>query len=158
MPKQLLASCLMAGVWLGLMPSSALAQSCLHDRSETFAERQRRSDALIAVRLVNQAEASAAILRSGPRYRPLAELGDLVAHVRSDGGRLGKVARSIQWSSREILPGWVAEFVVADDGYALHLRDQRDTCAFTYVTDHTGVILTAYPIDRRQGPQPLDSD
>src|SRR5258706_5410168 len=134
-----------AGVCLSLTPAAAAAQTCLHDRSESQAEKQRRTDALIAMRLINEAENG----RSRPRmYVPLAELGMSLAPARSDNGPLGRVARALQLGSREILPGWLAEFVVTDAAYALHLRDSRDACGLTYVSNHTGSVLVAYPVDR----------
>src|SRR5947207_2796850 len=97
-------------VFLSLMPGPAAAQTCLHDnRSESQAERQRRTDALMAVRLISSAESD---VRRPKALVPLADLGPSLAHARSDSGPIGRVARALDLDSREILPGWSAEFVV----------------------------------------------
>ena len=140
------ALCLIFGI-LALLISTATpagAQTCLHEGRETPAERNRRTDALIAVRLINTTEAG---LR---QFRDLPQLANAPAVVamRSDGGQAGKVARALQWESQELLPGWRAHFVVTDTHYALSLSDTRDACGFTYSTNEMGVIVEGYPIGK----------
>ncbi len=92
MLKRTICVTVFVGMCAGLAPAAARAQSCLHDGSESQGERQRRTDALLSVRLVNTAEAAAkrqaAAMRQGG-YRPLAELGAFIVFERSDGGGMG---------------------------------------------------------------------
>ena len=127
------------------MPEAGAAQACLHRTNETPAERQRRLDALTAVRSINFAEHSAQ--RIG-RYRPLEELSSFLAAHRSDGGRLGDVTRRLRFDQSEILPGWEAHLLFDADSYILTVRDMNDPCGFTYTTDESDVIVQGHPIPR----------
>ena len=136
------------GVALALLtgvPALSAGQTCLHRTNETQAERQRRLDALTAVRSINFAEHSAN--RSG-RFRPLDELSQFLAAHRSDGGRLGEVARRLRFDQSEILPGWEAHLLFDADSYILTLKDLTDPCGFTYTTDQNDVIVQGHPIPR----------
>lgn len=128
---------------LSFTPALAVAQSCLHDNSESPAERDRRREALTAVRIINTTEA---ILKMSGRYGPLEELSLSIAPMRSDGGPMGTVARKLNFSGPELLPGWRVQLVAIEQAYAISLRDTRDPCGFGYVSDQNGVIYTSYPI------------
>jgi hypothetical protein len=127
------------------IPEVSAAQACLHRTSESQAERQRRLDALTAVRTINFAEHSAE--RAG-RFRPLDELSSFLAAHRSDGGRLGDVTRRLRLDQREILPGWEAHLLFDADSYILTLKDLTDPCGFTYTTDQNDVIVQGHPLPR----------
>ena len=136
------------GVALALLtgiPAVSAAQACLHRGNETAAERQRRLDALTAVKSINFAEHSAK--RAGS-YRPLDELSPFLAAHRSDGGRLGEVARRMRFDRSEILPGWEAHLLFDADSYIVTLKDLTDPCGFTYTTDQNDVIVQGHPIPR----------
>jgi hypothetical protein len=130
------------------VPQLGAAQTCLHRNNETSAERQRRLDALTAVRSINFAEHSA---RRAGAYRRLTELSPFLAAHRSDGGRLGDVARRLRLDQDEVLPGWEAHLLLDTDTYILTLRDMNDPCGFTYTTDESDVILQGYPVGRNTG-------
>ena len=134
---------------LGLLaaPSSSFSQTCLHRGGESAAERQRRADALTAVNFINSAESSA---RRTGGYRQLSELSPFLAPHRSDGGRLGGVARQMRFDSDEVLPGWKAQLVVNADAYMLMMRDTTDPCGYGLASSDDGIVLEG----QRVGPPP----
>jgi len=128
--------------------SNAFAQTCLHGTDEVRQERERRLQAVAAVRIINTAEANR------PSFVPLVELADspVLRAMRAEGGSTGDAARAMRFDREEILPGWRVHFVLGGQGYSVALRDARDPCGLTYVSDESGVILRAYPITRERSP------
>jgi hypothetical protein len=131
------------------LSSVASAQTCLHGKDELPAENSRRLQALSAIRVVNTAQVNRR------QFVPLAQLADSPATqaMRSEGGPAGEAARAMRFDREEMLPGWRVHFVLGPDSYSIALRDTRDPCGFTYLSDESGVIVQGYPITR--GPSPL---
>jgi hypothetical protein len=127
-------------------PSRA-QQACLHKEFETAVQRERRDEALRAVRLINSANAMQG--RFGRPYPPWEELAANAGNLRMDGGPMGRLARKMQWGAREPLPGWTIYYLAAENGYAFSLRDALDPCGFTYVSDDRGVIVAGEAIEPR---------
>jgi len=130
-------------------PSPGFSQGCLHRGGETASERQRRGDALAAIHFINSAESAAH--RSGA-YRPLSELSAFLAPHRSDGGRLGDIARQMRFDSDEVLPGWTVQLVADDDAYLVMMRDKTDPCGYGYASADDGIVLEGHRVGP---PQPL---
>jgi hypothetical protein len=153
MKRMLLAAALVVGSW-----TVALAQTpqagCLHQESETPPERARRVEALQAVRLINTVTARPFSPRRYQTWSEIANSG-AVGTLRTDGGLLGQLARKIRWGTPEPLPGWNIHFVSSEDAYAFTLRDVRDPCGFSYVSDESGVILEGRAVNPRGGIVPI---
>jgi hypothetical protein len=124
-------------------PSPGFGQGCLHRGAETAAERQRRTDALIAVRFINSAESAA---RRTGTYRPLSELSRFLAPHRSDGGRLGEIARQMRFDTDEVLAGWTMQLVAGSDAYMLMMRDDMDPCGYGYASSDDGIVLEGHRV------------
>jgi hypothetical protein len=126
----------------------AFAQNCLHGSAESDREKERRTQALAAVRLINTAEANR------PQLVSLSELSDspAVRAMRAEGGPLGDTARALRFDREEVLPGWRVHFVLGTGSYSIALTDGRDPCGFTYFSNEKGLILQGRPITRAQSP------
>jgi hypothetical protein len=137
-------------------PAEAQAQlGCRHEGPETRAARQGREEALAAMRMINSLLVMRAPGQPFPSWEELANSPQLPA-LRSDGGRTGELARTIQWGAAEPLAGWPIHYVATADRYAFSLTDRADPCRFTYSTDDSGVIIEGYPItQRRFGVMPI---
>lgn len=150
-------------ILLGIGPCAApaLAQPgaiCLHVGIESPAERQRRTDALVAMRVINSAMTGVVrIPNQGLAYPTWEELGGKpITAMPGLGGLMGEFARKIRWGTSEPLPGWRIHHVRSDNGYAFSLTDMRDPCGFTYSSDETHVIVEGYPVGRgRSGIMPI---
>ncbi|MEQ1760787.1 MAG: hypothetical protein ABL986_20965 [Vicinamibacterales bacterium] len=136
---------------------------CLHESGETWAERQRRDEALAAVHLTDRlvdltrSESRRLTGRLGP-YPAWSDLSAAGARLgRMDGGAMGRLARKVQWGNREPLPGWQVHYVAGDEGYAVSLTDTRDACGWTYFGDERGIVAEGYPMDAPVGVVPVDS-
>jgi hypothetical protein len=136
-------------------PAPFRLQGCLHEMGETAAERARRTDALNATRLINNA-----LGRLGgaayPSWEALAD-SPVVTSLRSRDvvGPAGELARKMVWGSDEPLTAWRSHYVAQRDAYAFSLRDLRDPCNFTYASDDTAVIVEGYPLGATNRVVPL---
>jgi hypothetical protein len=145
-------------VLLGLAgaPVGAAAQAlnCRHTAFESPEARQSREDARAAMtlihRLLDQSRPGAF-----PTWEQLASSPALMA-MRSDGGRLGELARTIQWGSAFPLPDWRIHYIAQREAYAYSLVDTADPCGLTYFSNDTGAIVEGYPVTtRRPGVMPI---
>jgi hypothetical protein len=135
---------------------------CLHEAPEAAAERQRRDDALAMVRLtdrlVGMLGGFPSLGRRSETYPTWEDLGAAGMRLgRMDGGPMGRLARQVQWGTREPLPGWQAHYVADGNGYALSLTDTRDPCGWTYFGDERGVVAQGYALGAHEGVVPVDS-
>jgi hypothetical protein len=131
---------------------------CLHGASESVVQAQRREEARDAAHLINR------VLRRNPTSRaPYPSWEDLanspvLDSYRSMGGRLGDLARKIEWGTDDPLPGWRIHYVSEKDEYAFSLTDIRDPCRFTYSSNDTGTVIEGSPVGPNNfGIVPLDS-
>jgi hypothetical protein len=151
------SSALVLALSMSALASAQTPQSgCLHQVPETRPERIRREEALQATRLINNVTSQGT--RFGARrYLSWSEIADSGAlpGLRSDGGPMGELVRKIRWGTPEPLPGWNIHFVTSGDAYAFSLRDIRDPCGFTYLSDESGVIWEGRPIGQRVGIVPV---
>lgn len=132
-------------VSLILLPSPLFAQSvttdpapsCLHGNSETAVERQRREEALAAMRLIDGILWTPPILRQeSPRWEEVSESA-AVTRLRAQGH---KGALRIRWGTGEPLPGWGLAWVTGRTGSRFALIDLHDPCAFTYSSANPDVL------------------
>jgi hypothetical protein len=110
-------------------PPSPEVTACLHDGLETSAERQRREQALGAMRLIGDVLTTLRPLGSVPSWEELAQ-SDVVAGIRAETGARGDIARLVRWGESELLPGWGLAWVKGDDEVQYALIDLNDPCAF----------------------------
>jgi hypothetical protein len=153
--KRMLSSCaLVLVVSMSVAASAQTPQAgCLND-VETQAERVRRQEALQATRLINTVAAQARVLGRYLSWSALAG-SSVVATMRTDGGTMGQLARKIAWGTPEPLPGWNMHFVADADAYAFRMRDVRDSCAFAYLSDESGLIWQGPAMGARAGLLPI---
>ncbi|HEY6362396.1 MAG TPA: hypothetical protein VIX63_14890 [Vicinamibacterales bacterium] len=153
-------SLILLGTVLGGVPAFAQPRPvCLHTGLEIPAERQRREEALAAMRLINSAITGQERLPNQRLFYPTwEELGrSPITALPGLGGPTGELARKIRWGTPEPLPGWRIHHVRDEHGYAFTLTDMRDACGFAYHSDETGVIVEGYPVGgpRRSGIVPI---
>jgi hypothetical protein len=130
---------------------------CLHGADESAAEAGRREEALAAVRVITQVLSRPSFSRTPyPSWEELAD-SPAVLQLRGLRGRDGDVARRLQWGAGEPLPGWTIHYLAAAAGYAVSLTDSRDSCAFTYHTNESGLIVAGIAIQGRPGIVPLET-
>lgn len=115
---------------------SPQVEVCLHDNRETSAEKERRTEALAAMRMIGYvvSRTPAVPLRTG--WQRLAS-SHLVGELRAMDGPVGDLARKIAWGDREPLPGWRITWVqvpatLHDPTTVFGLTDDRDPCRFKY--------------------------
>ncbi len=131
------------------------AQQCLHGSDEHPLEKDRRTLALNAVRVINTAE-SGHIAQYG-RYVPMAELAQSPAMRRfqDSAGRFGVTYRLLSLQpNTDILYGFELHLLTDGITYTMTLKDKTDPCRFAYVSDQAGLIYTSYPIDLAGPPLP----
>jgi len=134
---------------------------CLHEGAETAIERQRREEALAAVRLTNQVVGLAMAFRvrpgnaSYPSWDEVAVAG--VRMGRMDGGQMGRLARQLQWGADDLLPGWRVHYIADRNGYAFSLADSRDLCGWTYFSDERGLVAEGHTLDAPERVVPIES-
>jgi hypothetical protein len=129
------------------------SQACLHRGLESLEEAQRRDEAFLAMRLIDQALMQRSPFNRAP-YPTWEELArsQAIAPLRGMGDRMGKIARKMRWGTDEPLPGWQIHYVAGPDAYAFSLTDVRDPCGFTYYANDTGTIVEGHQLrDSRRG-------
>jgi hypothetical protein len=118
----------------------AQAQQCLHTNTETPDERQRRSDAVAALRALNTAQ-----MMNRSTAQRFVDFQELVASAAwatmNPSGRLSSVPGT------DLLPGFVLHLTTDGVKYSISLKDKTDPCGFTVYTNDLGVIFAGYPID-----------
>ncbi|MBM3818328.1 MAG: hypothetical protein FJW14_04795 [Acidimicrobiia bacterium] len=120
--KLLLAVC---AVLLAGAGTAFAQQTCLHDRSETQADRTRRERAITVARAINTAEHMGLSPRQpGQRYRPFEQLTMVPA----------------------IPAGFELQFHTDGDTYTFSLKDTRDPCKYAIFSDQEGLIYEAAPM------------
>lgn len=134
-----LAAAFVAVVLTSALPSTKAPQAppaCRHDVSrQTPADRDRSVAALGAARAINTAEAAYAKSSSGREY---ASRDELAAHL--DTARYNLAANA------EIAPGFKLTLDVSPKGYWFEIVDTTDACGFRYISNQTGRIFAAQPI------------
>jgi len=154
-----LTSSLIAIVLTGASPIRVSAQTgqCLHQAGETFSEQQRRTDAVRAIQLIGGLASRSVVPRQEayPEWEEVARRG--AAMGRMDGGPMGRLARRMDWSGREPLPGWQVHYVADRSGYSLSLRDLTDPCRLAYFSDESGMISEGQARDTAPLLRPLDT-
>jgi hypothetical protein len=99
-------------------------QNCLHDASETQANKTRRDQAIRVARAINTAEnMGIAPRRPGQRYRRFDELAMVPA----------------------IPAGFALQFHTDGETYSFSLKDTRDPCRYAIFSDQEGDIYEALP-------------
>ena len=116
---------LAAAVMLACAGTASAQQTCLHDASETPANKTRRDRAILVARQINTAEAMGlAPRRPGQRYRPFEELTMISA----------------------IPEGFALQFHTDGQSYSFSLKDMRDPCRYAIFSDQEGLIYEALPM------------
>jgi hypothetical protein len=127
---------------LSAMSVSAYAQQCLHGQNEAADQMARRREALTATRTINniQFNQPGSLQRSFFRHEQLAQspMGKTMPTSTNE------LARRILLSpDSDILPGWKLTLDVSENGYWFMIKDTTDSCGFTYISNHDGLIYTA---------------
>ena len=106
-------------------PATAFAQqNCLHNASETPANKTRRDQAIRVARAINTAEnMGLAPRRPGQRYRRFDEL-TMVPSIPA---------------------GFALQFHTDGETYSVSLKDERDPCRYAIFSDQDGYIYEAQP-------------
>jgi hypothetical protein len=104
--------------------TAASGETCLHGPDQSRFQAQRRHAALVAVRLVNTAEADAQ--KKGQKYLALSDLKQVT-----------------------VPPDFALSLVTDGKSYMLLLRDSSDPCGFAFVSGDGGVIFEAQPLSPR---------
>jgi hypothetical protein len=115
-------------------------RACLHGADETPVEAGRRTEALAAMRMIEDVLSSFPGLRAqGPAWDELARSSGLERR-RNMSGPVGDLARKIRWGASEPLPGWGIAYVPGRGSVRYALTDLRDPCGFTYSSEDPDVI------------------
>jgi hypothetical protein len=128
-------------------------ERCLHDRSESAAEKARREEAMAAMRMIDYVIEQSISVRV-PRAMDWDELARSphVGTLRLRKDAVGDLARKIAWGLDEPLPGWQISWLAAPRP-AYTLTDTHDACAFKLSSDdptvvpNTGRELRIVPLD-----------
>ena len=120
--------------------SGSQPTGCLHTAGqEKPADRDRSVAALAATRAINTAQAAfAAKQTQSGATRKYASRAELQSHVDATRYNLS--------SGVEITPGFMLTLDAFDSGYWFEIVDVKDTCGFRFVSNQSGLILTAQPI------------
>jgi hypothetical protein len=131
--KFVLAVC---AVVLATAGTASAQQTCLHDSSETAANRTRRQQAITVARAINTAEHRGLSPRQpGQRYQPFDQLTMVPA----------------------IPAGFDLQFHTDGDTYTFSLKDTRDPCKYAIFSDQEGLIYEALPMRPDFRVTPLDT-
>jgi len=125
---------------IALFCTAAQAQQCLHDKNETEQQKQRRFDAVNAVRRINTAEFSN--MPDARKFVPFTELTKSASWKK-----LNNEAPKLTDGAIGILPGFELRLSTDGTSYSLSLTDKSDPCMFTLYSNDAGIIFTGYPID-----------
>jgi hypothetical protein len=121
-------------------------ERCLHGNTETAAEKERRTDALAAMRMIDHVLGKTIGLR--PSQTTWEELSGhpTVRELQAMDDRVGELANTFIWGGTEPLPGWRITWVQAPrtlqspPAIVFSLTDVRDACRFTYLSTDPDVI------------------
>jgi len=130
----------LAGIFL-LFSTAAQAQQCLHDNNETQPQKQRRIDAVNAVRRINTAEAWNK--SDVNKFVPFTELVTSASWKKLNG----EDGLKLSDGAIGILPGFELHLSTDGTGYSMSLTDKSDPCMFTVYSNDVGIVFTGYPID-----------
>ena len=109
-------------------PRSDAGPGCLHGVNETAAERERRLEALAAMRLIYGLLERVPVNERGfPDWVTLSR-SKAVADLKG----VNVLAMKIQWGTSEPLSGWRLRYEAGLANVAFALTDARDPCGFTY--------------------------
>ena len=124
-----------------LFCATAQAQQCLHDKNETQQQKQRRFDAVNAVRRINTAEVQN--MPEAKKFVPFTELINSATWKKLNSQGPQKLSDS----AIGIVPGFELHLSADGTSYSLSLTDQSDPCMFTVYSNDVGIVFTGYPID-----------
>ncbi len=128
-------------------------EQCLHDASESADEKARREEALAAMRMIAfVVDEGPPLSQSGPKWSDL-QSTPAIRRLRLMAGRVGDLARKIQWGKPEPLPGWA---MIWPSGplerrrplappTVFSLTDMRDPCLFRYSSTDPEVMQARRP-------------
>jgi hypothetical protein len=121
-------------------------EMCLHDNTETPAQKARREEALAAMRMIDYAVRKTPVTRPSRMTWERLAGAPVVRELKAMEGRVGDLARTLAWGEREPLPGWRVAWLQASPtlqaprSVLFSLTDTRDPCAFKYRSDDPDVI------------------
>ena len=128
-------------------------EKCLHDASESAADKARREEALAAMRMIAFVLAQEATLyQSGPHWSDLTSTPGIRRLQRMEG-RVGDLARRIGWGAPEPLPGWAMIWAYGPMSRrpplappaVFSLTDMSDPCLFRYSSTDPEVMRALRP-------------
>ena len=129
-------------VVLTLVAGPAFAQQCLHGPDASPEQKARLTQAIGAMRNVNNMEANQPGAR-GNRYLRHEELATSPFALKQTNDAFKSLNLT---PGAEILPGWQLTLDVTENGYWFMIKDKTDPCGFTLISNQSGVIYTAEPL------------
>lgn len=129
-------------VVLTLVAGPAFAQQCLHGPDASPEQKARLTQAIGAMRNVNNMEANQPGAR-GNRYLRHEELATSPFALKQTNDAFKSLNLT---PGEEILPGWQLTLDVTENGYWFMIKDKTDPCGFTLISNQSGVIYTAEPL------------
>ena len=126
---------------------------CLHGSGETAAERERREEALAAMRMIAYVlDADTALYLSGPKWSDLTSSA-AISRLQQMTGRIGELANQIKWGEPEPLPDWAMVWPIGPaarrpplfPAVIFTLTDVRDPCLFGYKSTDPEVTQAGRP-------------
>ena len=118
-----MAKVILAGMMVIVTSGSAYAQQCLHQTSETSANRARREQAVQLAHRINAEQAKAIAGSLASRYKRASELN------------LSGVPDNFQFTLQ----------VNGRTSYAFSLKDHADPCYFAVFSDQDGFVYATHP-------------
>jgi hypothetical protein len=110
---------------------------CLHGTDERPEERERREEALAAMRLFDRVIGTFPGARTqSPSWEEVSQ-SSTVRRLRAAGDPL---AARIRWGTNEPLPGWGLAWITSLPRSRFALTDLRDPCGFSYSSEDPDVI------------------
>jgi hypothetical protein len=117
-------------------------QQCLHGADAAPEQKARRTQAVGAMRAVNNMQANQPASRANKYLRHEDLAGSPFAQKQTGGP-----FKSLNLTpGQEIVPGWELTLDVMEDGYWFMIKDKTDPCGFTLISNQTGLIYTAEPL------------
>ena len=136
---------MLIAMMVAIVAAPAFAQQCLHDAGETPEQATRKRAALTATRTINniQFNRPEAATQVFLRHEELAGAPYAAQMKTSQNPAVQQISLS---PGTDILPGWRLTLDVTASGYWFSVKDTTDPCGFSFISNNSGLIYTAYPL------------
>ncbi len=135
----------LASVALCILAAPAFAQQCLHGAGESAEQIARKRAALTATRTINNIQFNRPEARNKVflRHEELAAAPFASRMASSPDPITQQISLA---PATEIVPGWRLTLDVTSSGYWFMVADTTDPCGFAYISNQSGLIYTARPL------------